>query len=94
MEGISSIIEQVILALLDAALIVSGEHSSNYPYLRSQTNFTSKFICLPVNSGRTDMFAKWPIVAERASHGTMSTAGLYSPNCGAATPFGFPTPTF
>jgi hypothetical protein len=41
-----------------------------------------------------DMFAKWPIVAERASPGTMSTAGLTRPIAARLRQFGLRPPTF
>src|ERR1700693_2168880 len=40
------------------------------------------------------MFAKWAIVAERASPGTMSTAGLTRPIAARLRQFGLRPPTF
>ena len=40
------------------------------------------------------MFAKWPIVAERASPGTMSTAGLTRPIAARLRQFGLRPPPF
>jgi len=40
------------------------------------------------------MFAKWPIVAERASPGNNGTAGMTRPLTAQLPQFGLPPPTF